>query len=272
VLDGVEAFWLGLLLKAAITATVVVGASLLAERMGPFVAGVVAAFPVSTAPAYALLALEHDARFIAQSALDSFVGNSAAAVFTVAYVAMAPRLGLLARLAVASAVWLAAAALIHSVSWSVPAAILVVVVTFTPCIAFMRGVDMGAPRPRRGRRWYDLPGRAALVGGLVGTVVSVSRAIGPSATGIATVFPINISSMAIVVDLRLGQGVSAATVASAMRAMTGTTFAYLVLHTLVLPVGKWPALLVWLLTCMVWSGGLLVWRARRPALARPAEP
>ena len=94
-----------------------------------------------------------------------------------------------------------------------------------------------------GRRWYDLPGRALLVGGVVGTVVSVSRAIGPSATGIATVFPINISSMAIVIDLRLGAGMSAATVASAMPAMTGMTFAYLLLHLTVAPLGKWPALL-----------------------------
>ena len=262
-------FWLGLLLKMAITAGVVVAASVIAERTGPFVAGVLAATPVSTAPAYAMLAYAHDAGFIAQSALDSFAGNAAAAVFTVAYVVLAPRLALLPRLAGCTLVWLAAAAAIHEVAWSVPGAVVLVTTTFALCVAFMWRVPMGAPRPRRGRRWYDLPGRALLVGGVVGTVVSVSRAIGPSATGIATVFPINISSMAIVIDLRLGSGMSAATVASAMRAMTGMTFAYLLLHLTVAPLGKWPALLVWLLACIAWSGSLLAWRVWRPAAASP---
>ncbi|HEX4262038.1 MAG TPA: hypothetical protein VHY76_13155 [Acetobacteraceae bacterium] len=260
-------FWLGLLLKMAITATVVVAASMVAERTGPFVAGVLAATPVSTAPAYAMLAYAHDSAFIAQSALDSFAGNAAAAVFTVTYVTLAPRLPLAPRLACCALAWLAAAAIIHSIAWTVPEAVVLVTVTFAAAIAFMHHVPPGVARARRGRRWYDLPGRALVVGGVVGTVVSVSRAIGPTATGIATVFPINISSMAIVIDLRLGAGMSAATVASAMRAMTGMTFAYLLLHLIVAPLGKWPALLVWLLACITWSGSLLVWRVLRPAAA-----
>ena len=89
-------FWLGLLLKMAITAGVVVAASVIAERTGPFVAGVLAATPVSTAPAYAMLAYAHDAGFIAQSALDSFAGNAAAAVFTVAYVVLGAAAGAVA--------------------------------------------------------------------------------------------------------------------------------------------------------------------------------
>jgi uncharacterized membrane protein (GlpM family) len=257
-------FWTGLLIKAALTAFVVVAASVLAERAGPYVAGVIAAFPVSTGPAYALLALEHDSGFIAQSALDSFVGNAAAAIFTVAYVLLAERLRLVVRLAACTLVWLVAAAAIHSVQWTAFGAAVAVILVFAPCIAFARRVKLGMPRPRRARRWYDLPGRALLVGGVVGTVVSVSHAIGPSATGIATVFPINISSMAIVVELRLGATMSAATVASAMRAMPGVTAAYLVLHLTAMPLGTWAGLAIWLLVCMAWSGGLLL-ASRRPA-------
>ncbi len=265
-------FWVGLLIKAALTAFVVVAASVLAERVGPYVAGVIAAFPVSTGPAYALLALEHDPAFIAQSALDSFIGNAAAAIFTVAYVLLAKRLGLVLRLAGCTLVWLVAAAAIHSVHWTSFGAAVAVILVFAPCIAFARRVTLGTPRPRRARRWYDLPGRALLVGAVVGTVVSVSHAIGPSATGIATVFPINISSMAIVVELRLGAAMSAATVASAMRAMPGVTIAYLVLHLLAEPLGTWPGLGVWLLVCMAWSGGLL-FASRRPArMAGASEP
>ncbi len=46
-------------------------ASMVAERSGPLIGALVATLPVSAGPVYVFLALDHDAAFIAQSALAS---------------------------------------------------------------------------------------------------------------------------------------------------------------------------------------------------------
>src|SRR5437016_2992182 len=70
-----DAFWLSLLLKVAVTVTVVMSTSLAVERAGPFWGGLLCAFPLSAGPAYVLLALQADAAFVAASALNSLGGN-----------------------------------------------------------------------------------------------------------------------------------------------------------------------------------------------------
>ena len=80
-----DAFWFALALKAIATAFVVVLASVVAERVGPKWGGLVASIPVSAGPAYVLLAMQHDAAFIAHSALLSFASGAATWVFLVAF-------------------------------------------------------------------------------------------------------------------------------------------------------------------------------------------
>src|SRR6185437_989441 len=70
-------FALTLVVKMAITAGFVLAATITAERAGPLVAGLVATLPISAGPAYVFLALDHDAHFIAQSAVASLAVNAA---------------------------------------------------------------------------------------------------------------------------------------------------------------------------------------------------
>src|SRR5215510_657736 len=86
-------FWYGLVLKMAMTATIVVTASVAAERTGPFIAALIAALPTAAGAAYIILALEHSPAFIAASATGSFVAGAAVAMFALAYAAMAQRHG-----------------------------------------------------------------------------------------------------------------------------------------------------------------------------------
>src|SRR5579883_1439902 len=62
-------YGLALAAKLAITAAFVVGAARTAERAGPLIGAMVATLPIAAGPAYVFLALDHDASFIAASAL-----------------------------------------------------------------------------------------------------------------------------------------------------------------------------------------------------------
>src|SRR5689334_6051002 len=64
-------------LRMAVAAAFVVTASFIAERSGPVIGALVATLPISAGPAYAFLALDHDAAFIAQGALTSLPFNAA---------------------------------------------------------------------------------------------------------------------------------------------------------------------------------------------------
>src|ERR1700759_332756 len=86
-----SSFVLALLLRAAVSASVVVTATVVAEASGPFWGGLIVSLPIGAGPAYAMLAMQHDAAFIAVSALGSFAINAATFVFLAAIAMLAPR-------------------------------------------------------------------------------------------------------------------------------------------------------------------------------------
>ena len=84
-------FALTLIVKMAVTAGFLLAATIVAERAGPLIGGLVATLPISAGPVYIFLALDHDAHFIAQSALGSLVTNALNVVFAVTYALLAQR-------------------------------------------------------------------------------------------------------------------------------------------------------------------------------------
>jgi uncharacterized membrane protein (GlpM family) len=107
-----DLFWLPLLVKTGATVALVVGASVAAERSGPFLGALIATLPVSAGPAYIFLAMAADDAFLAESALNSLAANAAIVLFVLALVFIAPRTGAAAGLAGALAVWAIAATVI----------------------------------------------------------------------------------------------------------------------------------------------------------------
>ena len=86
------AFWWGAFaLKLGATAAVVVVASYVVERSGPFLGALVAALPTAAGAAYVILAIEHPPAFVAASAVGSVASNAAVALFALAYAALAQR-------------------------------------------------------------------------------------------------------------------------------------------------------------------------------------
>src|SRR6476646_5264337 len=86
-------FWLSLVLKMAVTAGFVIAVAMVAERAGAAIGAIVATLPVSAGPAYVFLALDHDAAFISASAIGSIAAHAATAVFSMVYIVLARRAG-----------------------------------------------------------------------------------------------------------------------------------------------------------------------------------
>ena len=263
-------FLLALLARAAVSAAVVVTATVIAEASGPFWGGLIVSLPIGAGPAYAMLALQHDAAFIAASALGSFATNAATFVLLTTIALLAPRVHWGLALIGAICAWVVTVALIRQFVWDVFAACLLNLLVVLVCLALTRSMarEAGTPRGPIRRHWIELPARAALVGLMVGGVVTLSRALGPSLTGMAAVFPVAFTSFAFLVLPRVGGVVGAAIMASAVRAMPGFALALLTLHLAAVPLGVWSALLVALLPSLAWSAMLMVGRAKwRPRLA-----
>src|SRR5262249_43408383 len=112
------------------TAAVVVAASVVAERSGPFIGAMVAALPTAAGAAYVILAIEHPPPFIAGSAVGSIAANAPGLVFAFTYAVLAQTRGVIASLGGALLVWLICAALLRTVDWTVLSVLLLSVVVF----------------------------------------------------------------------------------------------------------------------------------------------
>ncbi|MBV9238794.1 MAG: hypothetical protein JOZ94_23395 [Xanthobacteraceae bacterium] len=254
--------WLPPLVRAITTALLVLGASVAAETAGPFWGALIASLPVSAGPAYVLLAMQHDADFVATSALGSCAANAATGLFLIVYGLVARRLSAWPSLGAAVLVWLAASLAIQEIGWTPVAAFLLNVVVYVGGFKLLRAVPSNGPLPLRPirRRWVDLPARALAVAAFVTLVVSLSSVIGATATGIAAVFPISLISLIAIVRSRIGARGSAVLVADALPPMLGFGMMLLVLH-LTIPYWGIPiAYTIALLLTLSWSGALVFLR------------
>lgn len=266
--------WVPPLVKALATALLVVSAAAVAETLGPFWAALIATLPVSTGPAYLFLAMQHDADFIAASALSSCAANAATGVFLLTYALLAGRISPALAIGAAVLVWLAAGAATEMVAWTPASAVLLNVavysIGFAPRGRFGGAGTPAAPATRR--RWFDLPVRAVAVAAFVSLVVTVSALLGPRATGLAAIFPIGLTSLFVMVAPRLGATATALVAFNALRPMLGFGLALLTLHLAIAPWGTAAALAAALLVSASWSASLLLYgRQQRPSRSANLE-
>ena len=251
--------WIQIAIKVLIAASVVVTASVMAEKSGPFVGGLILALPVSVGPAYALLALQASPAFVAQSGIGSLVSNVMVGAYVLTYLVLAQRVPLLLSVGAAVVVWTAGAVSLKLAALSPLALVLLNVAAFALFIPLSRGARSGAPPPLRVRRWFELPLRALLVGTLVASTLTVSAMIGPAWTGIAMAFPITLTSSILIMQPALGAAATAAVMASVLRGLVPFALAYWLIYALAVPLGVWPALGLALLSILLWVGALY-WR------------
>lgn len=249
-----------LAIRMAVTALFVLAATVTAERAGPLVGGLIATLPLGAGPVYVFLAMDHDARFIADSAVTTLAINAANVAFALIYALLAQKRALLVSLPAAFAVWLAMAMAIDNVTWSWSSAALLNLAVLPVCLWLARPLRL-TPVPRTPARWYELALRAVMVAALVGVTVTLSFRIGAAASGILAVFPIILISIMLILHRRAGGPPTAAVMANGVLGLVGFGIAATALHFAAVPLGSAVALSLALSISIGW--GLLVFAARR---------
>lgn len=245
-------WWLALATKLVVTAGFVVLASWTAERAGPLLAAMVVTLPVSAGPSYVFLSLDHDAQFIAASALASLISNAGTVLFCTVYSVAAQSRGLTVSLSAALAVWTAVVLAVPPLGLGLPGILALNIATFLVGVPVIWRLRRAPVRPFV-RRWYDVPLRAGMVAALVGTVVGLSSRLGPSATGILALFPIVLTSVSLILHHRLGGPGTAAILANSIPGLAGYCLSLFALHALPLRIGTPLALVVSLSMPLVWN-------------------
>lgn len=257
-------FALTLFVKMAVTAAFVVAATVTAERVGPLIGGLVATLPIGAGPVYVFLALDHDAHFIAQSAVASLAINAVNVIFAMSYALLAQTRSRAVSMALAFFVWLVLVSGVLAIHWTFVGIMFVNVVVLSVCLWLarpLRHVRVTGFRPH----WTDLALRAALVASLVGVVVTFSFQLGPGGSGILAVFPVVLLSIMFILHDRVGGQASAAVQANAVLGLVGFAFACTVLHFSADAFGSVVGLTLALITSIGWS--LMVLVARRHGVA-----
>jgi hypothetical protein len=255
-------FWYELALKMALTAAIVVTASVAVERSGPFIGALIATLPTAAGAAYIILAMEHPPAFIAGSAIGTVAGNAVVAVFALCYAALAQRHGVGICITAAAMVWFCAAAALRLREWTPGSALLlnalVLAVTIPSSVPFRReAID----RRDIKRTAYDLPLRAGAAALVVAVVTTASHRIGSFASGTLAVFPIVIGTFVVILHLHAGGKAAGAVLAHAQPPLIGLCLGFLAVHYLAEPVGVWWSYVAGLAVTMAWSG--ILWAVRR---------
>lgn len=259
-----EEIWVPLVIRMVVTAAVVIAATAVAERVNPFYASLIGAFPTSAGPAYVMLALKEDAAFVAASAVYSMASLAAVAPFVSVVVWLAPRSSVFVTVSGGFLTWTLFAVPISFVPWTPMTALLINLIAYPICFWLTRNLGQVPPtQTRTPAEWYELPLRAFVVGLFVAAVVTASNLLGPVATGLGAVFPIVFLSLTAILHIRMGGAATAATMHSALRVVSGMTLALLVLHYGVVLWGEAIGLSLSLVASIIWAGAMVVVNRRR---------
>lgn len=246
--------------KLVLTMGIVVTASLMVERTGPFLGAMIATLPISAGPALVFLGLDHGPDFLARSAIVALVTNGANALFVLVYAKLAQNHRLLPSLGGALLVWVIEIALAQWVDWTLPVALLANFSAYAIAFWGVRGLPQGETAPLRKRKIWEIPLRALMVGSLVGFVMIAGFIFGPEAAGYAAPFPIVLSSLILILHPRIGGRATAMTLSHTLSGLIGFGLGLVLLYEIVTIVGVVEGLLWALAFCLTWNLGLILYR------------
>jgi hypothetical protein len=256
-------FLAGLLLKIAMTASIVVAASIVVERSGPFVGALIASLPTAGGAALIILAIQHPPSFIAASAVGSMVANAAVAVFALTYAALAQKRSLVVSLGVAFLAWLSCAAASRLVDWTAAEAIVLNAIVYPVAIVAGRRFRAEGTIKRVAFTAVDLAWRAGVVTLCVIVVTTASSSIGSYFSGVFAFFPVAMGSFFVILHPRIGGPNTASVAAHALTPLIGLGLSLLIVHLLAEPVGVWWSYALGLSTGVGWNTMLWALRHRR---------
>jgi hypothetical protein len=250
-------FLIGLLLKIAMTATIVVAASVVVERSGPFVGSLIASLPTAGGAAMIILALEHPPEFIAQSAVGSPIANAACALFALSYAALAQKHSLRLSLGGAFLVWLASVFFLRLVDWSATGAVLLNAAVYPVAILAASRFRITGAVKRVALSGADLAWRAGVVTLCVILVTAASNSIGSYFSGVFAFFPVAMGSFFIILHPRIGGPAAASVAAHVLTPLIGLGLGLLAVHLLANSIGVWWSYAIGLSIGLAWNA--LLW-------------
>jgi len=253
-------FMFGLLLKIVMTASIVVAASIVVERSGPFIGSLIASLPTAGGAAMIILALEHPPDFIAKAAVGSVVANAIVAIFALSYAMLAQRRSLLISIGFAYLVWLGCVALSRLVDWNATTAVLLDGVVFPLTIFAGRHFRSEGVIRRVEFSGADLAWRAAVVTVCVIVVTTASDSIGSYFSGLFAFFPVAMGSFFVILHPRIGGPASASVAAHVQAPLIGLGLSLLAVHLLAETVGVWWSYAIGLCIGLGWNA--LLWALR----------
>lgn len=247
-------------MKMLTSAAIVVAASLVVERTGPFLGAMIVTLPISAGPAYAFLAVDHGSDFIAASALIGLPVSAATVVYMVVYAAAAQRFGVLASIGSAFSIWAISIAVILKAQWSLGGALALNVVVYALAIPLARRFSAAGAKIAPKKRAWDVPFRAVLVMSVVGVTLVAGRALGPSMAAAAALAPVVLISMALILQPRIGGAAAASVVSNGVPGMLGFVGALSLLHVCATRFGAAVALILALAVSIGWNASLIMLR------------
>jgi len=196
-----------LLLKAVWSAAIVLGLSLLAERVSPRVAGILAGAPHGTVLVYFFVGRELGADYVVESTPHGIAAFTATIGFVLAYQQVSARIerGAVALSAiVASLVFFALAWLLARIPFTLPLATLLTVAVSAGAWWLMRHIaNVRVERPVRFTlRLLAL--RAALAAGFVVGAIALASALGPRWAGLMVGYPMTMLPTLLIVHHTYG--------------------------------------------------------------------
>lgn len=215
------------LIKVVATSTILMTASLVAERAGVVLAALIIALPLNAGPGFFFVARVVEPAFLAHSALISFTGVFAVHTYVTVYAHASGRFsGFWPTWAVATVVW-------GIVSWPIVtyepdflAATILVAVSFGLSNLFRyKGYDQsggGDKAKRKGGIGFLLV-RALIGSCAVALAATFTKSLGPSLTGVAFAFPVILSANAWMLHTSYGPKFAAATISNTRNGLISYT-------------------------------------------------
>ena len=272
-MEDIAPLLFGIVWKAAVTAVVLLMVSKVGERLGPFMASIVMAFPMNAGPGYFFLALTEEPQFMAAGALPSLAGTGAVFMFIPAYVHVASRWGgFVFPLLAGIVAWAVGAWIIAQVELTLVSAFLLTAAGAGIAVVFSRQFDFHSA-PKFSRVPFRLMVGRAIVGGtIVATAATLANVVGPYIAGMAFAFPTTICATMWMMTRLFGAEFAAATIQSARLTMINYITFCAALYLSAQHVASMQAWTIAIIAPMFTSAGLALFgrRARLRAAAKHA--
>lgn len=262
------------LAKLAVSIGIVLGLSMVAERLSARMAGLLAGYPLGTALALFFIGLEISPAFAAESAVHTLAGFSATLALCGGYLLGARRDGLpgvLAGTTLGLAAWLLVNLALTQIDFTRLSGTLTTLAAIAVFTRLYRRVPDVATGTRGRFSWLALALRAGLTAAIILVITGLAHVLPPAWAGVMAAFPFTMFPLLVILHLAYGRA-PVATVVKHFPAGLGSLLSYtlcvslaydhlgLVLGTLV----GFGVATVWLLS---WMRFQQWWRARAAAAA-----